>query len=81
MKSAKEMFEELGFILTINNDRYIRYYKVFKEDDYTECVRFDLYYKLLSVSASRFEELCEYDIQFCVIKAIHKQLEELGWLE
>lgn len=66
MKSAREMFEELGYEYEYNNKYTIRYYNV-KKDNY---IWFDLQLKTIEIS------------EYCNMKefeAINKQVEELGW--
>lgn len=64
--SAKEMFEELGYKYEFNNKYHIRYYNV-EKDNY---IWFDLQLKTLEIS-----EYCNLK----ELKAINKQIEELGW--
>ncbi|MDD6467144.1 MAG: hypothetical protein PUF50_03075 [Erysipelotrichaceae bacterium] len=71
MKKAKEMFEELGYQLEENtgfND-WIVYV-----DNRTYYIEFDLVYKRVNISLYAI-------IDSKMIKAITKQMEELGWLD
>lgn len=65
--SAKEMFEELDFKIDDIKSTYLSYYNK-KEDSY---VYFDHIYKTVEV---------QFDINMDLLKAINKQVEELGWL-
>ena len=75
--TAKEMFEKLGYKyctseFETNKDKYFYYEDIHEE----KVVRFDLVYKEIWVSKN-----CEpTHVDIPTIKAIHKQLEELGWL-
>lgn len=94
MKSAKEMFEELGYKHTSNYDRYetevdgkikcldsdeIIYFKDFGW--YRQEIVFNLlgqsYYATIYMDKSE----TGLELELPEIKAIHKQLSELGWLE
>lgn len=75
MKSAKEMFEELGYIYFENEFR-ITYqnYKI------SECKLIELNLKEKKMwLADDSEEV--FELSFKEIKAINKQIEELGWNE
>ena len=74
MKSAREMFEELGYTRENGNDVII--YRYHLSDDIREVV-FDLSIKeYLSI-----HPLGGLFIDVKMHKAIHKQLEEMGWLD
>lgn len=83
MKSAKEMFEELGYKQEENDKRYISYCLHYYEDK--DCMRkivFDLQYKIfLAYSPYNLEkyEDCSIFIELKELQAINKQVEELGW--
>ena len=78
MKPAMEMFEELGFVREVSkspivNRNFIKY-KNKKED---KSITFRRWFK----DFYAFECGDAMEIDMLTFKAIHKQLEELGWLE
>lgn len=74
MKSAKEMFEELGYE-HFNNELRISYNNFEKE---CKLIEFQLNEKKM-ILADDSEEIVELSIQ--EIKAIKQQCKELGWIE
>lgn len=80
-KTAKEMFEEIGYERDddVQGD-YIRYEKYFPETSVTFEICFDLTNKECGLEASSCEGLTiSFDAK--EHKAIHQQMEELGWLD
>ena len=77
MKSAKKMFEELGF-KGLETDYSLVYRYMGTEIDY-KC---EIYFYLM---CKEYEYTVENDectsVDMKLHKAIHKQLEELGWLK
>ena len=67
MKSAREMFEELGYTKYVNNE-YLTEYTNF------EIIKKVVFYKNLKEVLSYEETL-----SIPLLKAINKQIEELGW--
>lgn len=69
-KSAKEMFEELGY----KREHHIAYIKYTKDtaliDDCTDFVFFEQETEEIEV---------RFNIDMPLLKAINKQIEELGW--
>jgi hypothetical protein len=84
MKS-KEMFEELGYIeVSENYIHLIRYERKIPNSRFDEMniVEFDTRYEQICVARS-FENKCDYGAFYFedgLLKAINKQVEELGWL-
>lgn len=78
MKSAKEMFEELGADYFENNSRItIEFYNQ-NMDDY-DFIEFDKECKTLSISIDQFS-FKKYSFDFeKLFKAINQQINELGW--
>lgn len=80
---AKEMFEELWYELEDNNEFEIRYFnKCFISD--TKYIIFDKANKVVNnfiVSDSPFEPARDLPLNTNLLKAINKQIEELGWNE
>lgn len=68
---AKEMFEKLGFECD-SNEFTIRYYKEFR--DYDDSYTLDIDFRLIEQ-----ELLSDFEIDMRLLKAINKQVEELGW--
>ena len=69
---AREMFEELGF----ECDSYeftIRYYKEFRDYD-DESYTLDIVFRLIEQKL-----FSDFDIDMKLLKAINKQIEEMGW--
>ena len=82
MKSAKEMFEELGYELYEETDIYMsfRKYPDTIEDDGTYQEIFFNTQSMFFVIAEYIEgELEEKFMTTKELKAINKQVEELGW--
>ena len=83
MKSAKEMFEELGYKQEENDKKYISYCWYYHEDK--DCIRkivFDLRGKaFLAYSPYNLDEYedCSIFIELKELQAINKQVEELHW--
>lgn len=79
--SAKEMFEDLGYKLEDNNEFEIRYFnKRFISD--TNYILFDKINKVVHnfiVSDSPFTSARDLPLNMNLLKAINKQVEELGW--
>ncbi len=77
MKSARELFEELGTDYFENNSRItIEFYNI-SMDDY-DFIEFDKECKTLSISIDQFN-FKKYSFDFeKLFKAINKQVEELG---
>lgn len=71
--SAKEMFIDLNFKQIANNIRDIIYADIDNPDFY---VQFDLQYKVVIVY-----QTYDYNFDMKMLKAINKQVEELGWNE
>lgn len=74
--TAKEMFEELGYSFTEFNSKVFHRYEYVKNTQLTngirhQCIWFDLITKELYIHNS---------IVLQELKAINKQVEELGWL-
>ena len=75
MKTAKDMFEELGFEQKINNENVLMYVRDLQED-YRISVIFWLGWERIHFRNNYDEEL-----SMKLLKAINKQVEELGWNE
>ena len=69
---AKEMFEELGFEYK-KSDFSISYYKEFRDYD-DETYILDIDFRLFEKKISN-----DFSIDMPLLKAINKQVEELGW--
>ena len=75
---AKEMFSKLGYkykdpTFEVHRDRYFYYEDIFKDN------LIIFYLKEKEVMTSHNHR--EMDIDMPTFKAIHKQCEELGWLD
>ena len=79
MKSAKEMFEELGYEIEQNNEKWLVYINAIAYDEFgggrIDKVIFDKQYKEIS---STTDDMF-VPIPLCELQAINKQVEELGW--
>lgn len=75
-KSAKEMFQELGFDLSIKNDETIKYDMIDFNNIYAT-ITFDL--KNKTFDAMYLDEPME--ISLSLLKAVNQQWLELGWLD
>ena len=79
-KTAKEMFEELGFKDTNSDEAILNY--VIKTGGVQGYVRFYIIHRRYTVWTS---DVCAKGIGYAPVpvewhKAIHRQMEELGWL-
>lgn len=77
MKTAKEMFEALGFEYTecyFEEELDDIYYQ--KEGKYTPQIQFSLNHKIVKVYREG-NKSSSFDMK--IYKAINKQIEELGW--
>ncbi len=78
MKTAKEMFEELGYIQDGEDSNGIDYKKSISKDEYY-IFEFDIKQKMFSKYKKRNDTIRDLFITFEEFKAIQKQIEELGW--
>ena len=81
MKSAKEMFEELGYGIDEENEKEILY-KMKWEISSSYWVSFnkaDKLFECFGTSDSPFEPRKSYKIDIDLLKAINQQINELGW--
>ena len=77
MKSAKEMFEELGYTCEKSIGEIAYVYHIANQRTYSRRINF--YLSLKEYSAT--EALSGLFIDVKLNKAIQKQMEELGWLD
>lgn len=82
MKSAKEMFEDLGYELIEDGKTYLRYANYFDKKKYMggEMVDFDKKNKRFRLT----RKTCQGNIHFKYgtleeLQAINQQISELGW--
>ena len=75
MKTADEMFEELGYVRTKGNEYWI-IYKNFRKD-----IDFNLEHKTIMVGARMGMELESEEFNMQELQAINKKVEELGWVK
>jgi hypothetical protein len=81
--SAREMFEELSFYQTKNSSAYL-IYEMYGKNQYTDediitRITFKKHEQLVKVK--KIGKTTSYDFNSKEIKAIQKQIEELGWLD
>ena len=69
-ESAKEMFEELGYKQTLNNNEWISYYDKYSE----ELIKFNKLDYTTDIDG-------KIEITISIAKAIDKQWKELRWLD
>lgn len=80
MKSAKDMFEELGFEQTENDDIFIEYQR--DDGDQHAEITFSLQDKNFRAIYGRYEfGMTNYYVTSDELKAINQQVKELGWIE
>lgn len=72
-KSAREMFEELGYEYE-NKDKYIRCIWQPKNKRYCRIITFDLKNK-------KFKPYNQVQFTIQLLQAINQQVKELGWLD
>lgn len=81
MKSARELFEELGYELIEDNKSYLRYADYFDEYKYAgEMIDFDKKNKRFRLT----RKTCQGNTHFKYgtleeLQAINQQVKELGW--
>lgn len=78
MKSAKEMFEELGYSL-VEDSPNLKYQKVVADTFWV--IYFDVVFQYVTSALIRGEYNTYHILDVEELKAINKQIEELGWLE
>lgn len=79
VKTAREMFEELGYNLHVN-DELETMYKYIKDERVVIYIRFDNEEKTFGQFAFLDGSYAgSVDIGFKELQAINKQVEELGW--
>lgn len=76
---AKEMFEELGYEIEIGKN-YIEYAKFHKKINQHSYILFDLEEKTI-LPSMEYGSTHALEIGMNLLKAINKQIEELGWNE
>ena len=76
LKSAREMFEELGYIQSINDDKEIVYNYDFEDFSTYSYICFNKSDEKIEME-NNFIVGC--DITIRTLQAINKQIEELGW--
>ena len=74
--SAKEMFEELGYIESENNNKGITYNYNFTDYSTYSFIHFNKKDEKIEMESNVING---YDITLQELKAINKQVEELGW--
>ena len=77
-KTAKEIFEELGYIQSNNDDKVIVYNYDFEDFSTYSYICFNKINKKIEME-NNFIVGC--DITIRTLQAINKQVEELGWDE
>ena len=80
MKSAKEMFEELGYELKEETKKYLRYKKGVSKYDDGMWIAFDLSGKRIRLytKTPQYNNNPRY-ADYKELQVINKQVEELGW--
>lgn len=78
MKSAREIFEELGYSL-VENSLGLKYQKLVADTLWV--IYFDTKFKYLTTALIHDEYETYHVLNMKELKAINKQCEELGWLE
>lgn len=78
MKTADEMFEELGFKKDIGESYGVIRYKHIKKDDY---IRFYLEDRTFDCNTISNNEIFPLEIDSRLLEAIFKKFKELEWLE
>ena len=79
MKTAKEMFEVLGYEQTTNNKDYLEFVN-YSEDETGTCYKTICFIKESKVFYCD-DHYCSMYVDVETYKAIHQQLKELGWLD
>ncbi len=80
MKTAREMFEELGYELSVNENCLIEYRK--KNDKWwTACITFSKYQKYYISFLDNDKKQAPLLLLANEHLAIHQQMKELGWIK
>lgn len=81
--SAKEMFENLGYIFEDRFDGLIRKFRYVKDEENVIIflIQAPDYFKIKTFYKTGMNDSYCDDITIEELKAINKQVEELGWLE
>lgn len=80
--SAKEMFKELGYELVFENEEVLRY----RKNKNLDVEFWKVYEKITGEKMRKYIKVSNvrnipYFISVELLKAINKQIEELGWLD
>lgn len=79
MKSAKEMFEELGYEIELDNEIELVYQQVLNHDGYDDVEISKIIFEKNLYLVSHTDDGYYTPISFVELQAINKQVEELGW--
>ena len=79
--SAKEMFEELGYNQLYENKHYMFYVKdLIDTPEYEkDCIHLEFNHDNKTINKTYGDDNTVEDITLEELKAINKQIEELGW--
>ena len=82
-KSAREMFEELGYDEIYQNKHYMFYVKdLVNTPEYERyCIHLEFNFDTKTFNKTYGDDNTVYEITVEGLKAINKQIEELGWLD
>lgn len=80
-KTAKEMFEELGYICDVFLEDEINYRKTFRKTGCEFNITFDSVHKECCINIDEEHKDIEVSIDVAELKAIYRQTKELGWLD
>ena len=81
IKTAKEMFEELGYSYEYEYDDLIECKKYFTKTKVTMVIQFDIEYKEYIIKLKNAPMTISASIDLEEHKAIQQQMKELGWIE
>lgn len=80
-KTAKEMFEELGYNHDVILEDQINYRKTFRKTGCKFNITFDLVHKECCMNIDEEHKYIEVSVDVAELKAIYQQMKELGWLD
>ena len=78
MMTAKEMFKELGFEQIRNDGYFIKYKKT--DNGIDKIITFSIMFRYFDSKYGDYPFTAPYEFDIDTLKAVNKQVEELGWI-
>ena len=77
-KTAEEMFKELGFEQIRNDGNFIKYKKA--DNGIDKIITFSIMFRYFDSKYGDYPFTAPYEFDIDTLKAVNKQVEELGWI-